>query len=147
MTILGAPWWEEPVTCFPMPQPQTNLEQVRDFGLYTVCNPSETLKATSDDDLMEECSGTFASTSLDECCVVYPCAAVAITDKGKYLQDKHQCQIHRFVTVLCPTVINNILSEDMLCNDDFMVVAFPVAEAFLTYPGLCNSYTGRQKRQ
>ena len=130
----------------PESQAHTNQQQVRDYGFRTVCNPFQTVKAMSDDQIMEECSSTSASASLDVCSVVYPSAAVAITDEGRYVQDKHWCQVHKFVTVLCPTVANDILSEDMLCNDDFMAVAYPVAEAFLSYLDLCNSYTARQKR-
>ena len=96
--------------------------------------------------LMEECSSTSASASQEVCLVAYPSAAVAITDKGRYVQDKQRCQVHKIIIGLCPRVVNDILSEDMLCKDDFMAVAFPVAEAFLICLGLCNSYTTRQQR-
>ena len=107
-------WGEKPITRLPKQQAQTKQEQVRDFGFRTVCNPSQTVQAMSDDQLMEECSSTSASASLEVCSVAYPSAAVAVTDKGRYVQDKHRCQVHKFVTVLCTRVVNDILSEDML---------------------------------
>ena len=123
--------------------PQLTPKQVRNFG-FTVCNPSET-ETVSDDKcvLLDEAS---SSSSQGKWSVTFPSAAVAVIDRDRYLQDKHLSQIHKFVSVLCPNV-DGILSEDMQCNSNFVAVAFPVAEAFLKYLELYNSYRARKKRQ
>ena len=123
------------------PQPS---KKVRDFGFCTVCNPSETV---SDDEcvLMGEARSSSVAPNLGECSATFPSAAVAVIDRDKYLHDKRLSQIHKFVSTLCPNV-NGILSEDMQCNSDFIAVAFPVAEAFLKYFELYNSYKARKKR-
>ena len=116
---------------------------MRNFG-FSVCNPSET-ETVSDDKcvLLDEAS---SSSSQAKWSVTFPSAAVAVIDRDRYLQDKHLSQIHKFVSVLCPNV-DGILSEDMQCNSNFVAVAFPVAEAFLKYLELYNSYRARKKRQ
>ena len=129
---------EQPITRLQAPQPP---KQVRDFGFRTA---SETV---SDDEcvVLDEATSSSVVSSLSECSATFPSAAVAIIDKDKYLQDKRLSQVHKFVTTLCPNV-DGILSEDMQCNSDFIAVAFPVAEAFLKYYELYNSYRARKRR-